>query len=166
MKYPAARAAIDSGHLLAWSHRGWCSLYDLQVQAVRLFTQSEYCHVGIAWAIGDRRFVLEAVSAGVRIFPLSRLLPFYWLPTDGLWTMDAEAFALSKVGERYSKLQAIEAYLGRLTAGADNAWQCAEYAAMVLKVTGHGGLDRDTTPSKLVAAMLARGSPLHLITEG
>ena len=72
-KYSEYRDQIKSGDLLAWSHRGFRSWHDFKVQAVRLFTQSEYSHVGIAWVVGGRVFVIEAVEPRVRIFPLSKL---------------------------------------------------------------------------------------------
>ena len=121
MRYAAARRRIRSGDLLAWSHRGWGSWYDLQIQAVRMFTRSEYCHVGLAWNVGGRMFVLEAVSAGVRIFPLSRLMPCYWLPLAAAWDGTVEEIALAHVGERYSKWQAVLAGLGMLRQGEDRA---------------------------------------------
>ncbi len=164
MRYTAARQKIRSGDLLAWSHRGWGSWYDLQVQAVRVFTRSEYCHVGIAWVVGGRVFVLEAVSAGVRIFPLSRLLPFYWLPLGAAWSETIEEIALSHVGERYSRWQAVLAGLGLLAPGEDRAWQCAEYAGMVLMSAGRD-LDCDWTPSGLVLAAQRQGAPLHYLED-
>jgi len=60
MKYSEVRDTIKSGDLLAWSHRGWRTWYDIKIQAVRFFTQSEFSHVGVAWAVGGRVFVLEA----------------------------------------------------------------------------------------------------------
>lgn len=164
MRYAEARPRIRSGDLLAWSHRGWGSLYDLQVQAVRIFTRSEYCHVGIAWAVGGRAFVLEAVSAGVHIFPLSRLMPCYWLPLGAEWTREAEEFALSHVGERYSKWQAVLAGLHLLAPGADRIWQCAEFACMTLRANGVD-LGARVTPSALVLAAQRRGAAAHYLEE-
>jgi hypothetical protein len=63
MKYEAAREKVKSGDLLAWSHRGWRSWYDIQIQLVRFFTQSEYSHVGIAWVVGGRVHI-PAIKAG------------------------------------------------------------------------------------------------------
>ena len=79
--YANIRQHIKSGDLLAWSHRApwWASLRDCKIALVRLFTRSEYCHVGIAWVLGGRVFVIEAVKPEVRIYPLSKLAPFYWV---------------------------------------------------------------------------------------
>lgn len=153
MIYTEARSKIASGDLLAWSHRGWRSFYDFEVQMVRMFTRSEYCHVGIAWRCAERVFVLEAVQTGVRIFPLSRLAPFYWVPLKVEWTAETEDYALSKVGERYSKVQAVLAFLGLLPPEPDNQWQCVEYVSTVLsQVKQTWVLGVDFTPSKIVRA--------------
>lgn len=154
MNYADARPDILSGHLLAWTHRAWASWYDFQVQMVRAFTQSEYCHVGVAWWVGPRLMVLEAVGTGVRIFPLSRLAPFYWLPIPAVWTPEVEDWALEQVGEPYSKWQALLAGFGLLKAGEDSIWQCAEYAQAVLDAAGLK-LPGKATPSNLVAQAMA-----------
>lgn len=164
MRYDEARDEIRSGDLLAWSHRGWGSWYDFQIQAVRIFTQSEYSHVGIAWVIAGRVFVLEAVGGGVRIMPLSALLPCYWLRLGATWTPAAEAAALGEVGKPYSKLQAIAAFLGRLRAGADGKWQCAEYGWWVLQKLGID-LGETYTPARMVLAAQERGAPLMYLQE-
>lgn len=52
-KYAESRDSIRTGDLLAWSHRGIKSFYDFKVWLVRLFTQSEYTHVGVAGAARD-----------------------------------------------------------------------------------------------------------------
>lgn len=161
MNYADAREKVKGGHLLAWTHRGFRSLYDIQLQIVRAFTRSEYCHVGIAWRVGGRLMVLEAVQTGVRIFPLSRLLPFYWIPVPAVWTPEAEEWALAQVGEPYSKWQAVLAGLGLLKAGEDSIWQCAEYAQAV--ATGAGlVLVGKATPSNLVAEAM-KTSPCWLV---
>lgn len=131
MDYASARPQIKSGDVLAWTHRGWKSFHDLQVQIVRIFTRSEYSHVGISWCVGDRVLVLEAVSSGVRLMPLSMSLPCYWIPL-GVWSEGIEKRALSQLGKPYSRWQAVLGGLGRLRIGADEFWQCAEYVAATL----------------------------------
>jgi hypothetical protein len=49
MQYADIRPQIKSGDLIALHHDDWGSLYDLQIQAVQTFTQSEYCHVAPVW---------------------------------------------------------------------------------------------------------------------
>jgi len=158
-----AREHIRSGDILAWGHDRWGSFYDLKIQLVRMFTRSEYCHVGVAWVIAGRVFVLEAVSAGVRIFPLSRLLPFYWVPLRAAWEDEVEAWALRQVGEPYSQWQAVLAGLGLLKPGADSIWQCAEYAAEVARRAGVN-LGVDVTPTAVVrAAQRLQGAVMHFV---
>ena len=130
-----------------------------------MFTRSEYCHVGIAWCVAGRVFVLEAVGSGVRIFPLSLALPFFLFRLYAPLTRDAEKWALAQVGKPYSKWQAILAGLGLLKAGDDSVWQCAEYAQEVLKRTGVD-LPGDPTPSNIVRQAQERGAPAVYITAG
>ena len=164
MRYSAIRNQIQSGDLLSWSHRGWGSLYDLQIQAIRVVDRTEYTHVGVAWVVAGRVFVIEAVSAGVRLFPLSRLLPFYWQPAGAIWTERAEAFALSHIGDPYSKLQAVRAFFGALKIGADRTWECAELALEILKACGVN-LGHRAVPSDLVREAQRLGMPLFYIDE-
>jgi len=162
MIYSHVRSLIKSGDLLAWSHRGWRSWRDIKIQAVRFFTQSEYSHVGLAWVVGGRVFVLEAVMPLVRIYPLSKLGDFYHLPSTATWTPDVEELALSKVGESYSQWQAIKAFFQPLK--ADATWECAQY---VLEVLACAGIDLGpmATPSAVVLQAQQQGSPCFFINS-
>jgi hypothetical protein len=161
MSYTIHRPSIRSGDLLAWTHRGLHSWYDLEVQLVRLFTRSEYSHVGLAWVVADRVLVLEAVRPKIRIYPLSLLLPCYWLERMWDWSEGDLEFALSKVGERYSRWEAVKSFFGHVAPGLDARWQCAEYAAAVLE---REGLRAEPTPSELVRAAQETGARLTLLT--
>lgn len=162
MIYATARPRIRSGDAILLSHSKWGSWYDLQVMAVRLGQMSEYTHAGVAWVVAGRVFILHAIGAGVSITPLSHELPFYWIPIDR-WTAEAEEWALARVGEPYSKWQAIQAFFGRLKAGADGAWQCAEFAAMALNLAGTPvGYDA-LTPTKLARRLQALDYPIYLV---
>lgn len=163
LTYEAVRGHIKTGDLLAWSHRAWGSWYDLQVQAVRFFTQSEYCHVGVAYTYLDRVLVFEAVGAGVRIFPLSRLVPFYFAPLGLSWNDAAEAFAWSTLGKGYSKWQAIEAHLGVLHAEDDDLWQCAEFAQAIYKRLGLV-MNCKPTPTQIVLAAQDFGAAVRHVS--
>lgn len=165
VKYSEARKDLKSGDLLAWSHERWNSWYDVKIQLVRMFTRSEYCHVGVCWCVSGRVFVLEAVSNGVRIFPLSRLTPFYWISMRSTWESEVEAWALRQVGELYSEWQAVLGGLNLLKPGEDSIWQCAEY---VLEVLRRCGVDLGTiaTPNAVVlSAQRQAGSFLYLVEE-
>jgi len=131
MRYSDARSLIRSGDVLAWTHRGWATWYDWQVQAVRVFTRSEFCHVGLAYRHHGRLFVLESVTPFVRMVPVSNLLGpegLYWLRLNRQMSDIEEGFCFELVGKgRYSKLEAVKAALGAVRAGENDAWECAEY---------------------------------------
>jgi hypothetical protein len=165
MFYIEARHQIKSGDILAWTHKSWNSWYDIQIQIVRFFTQSEYSHVGIAWVIADRVFVIESVQPKIRIYPLSKSLPFYWIPTRTEWTPELEEYALSKVGEGYSKLDGIKSFLGILHNSDNSVWQCAEYVISVLSKAKILDKEVKATPSVVVQALQDSGNPLYLIKE-
>ena len=161
MNYAEARPLIKSGHLLAWTHRSWKSWYDIKVQIVRFFTQSEYSHVALAWVVSGRVFALEAVSSGVRLYPLSRMGEFFHLPLKLLWTDETETYALAHIGDRYSQLEAIRAYFGPVDETND-VWECAEYALQVLKRAGVD-LGSCATPTAVVRAAQMQGATGTLI---
>jgi hypothetical protein len=150
-EYKDLRSTIKSGDIVAWSHNG----------IVRLFTGSEYSHVGTAWVVGERVFVIEAVQPMVRIYPLSKLLPFYHISSLGDWTQEAEEFALSQVGTNYSVMDAIRSYFGKIS--PDGNWQCAELAAAIAKLNGVD-LGENYRPSAIVKKALTMGGSLTLLT--
>jgi hypothetical protein len=158
--YAAQRHEIKSGDLLAWSHRKWGSLYDIKIQAVRLFTMSEYSHVGIAWVVSGRVFVIEAVEPMVRIYPLSKLGSFYHIPLGAEWSPDTEAAAISHVGAEYRQLEAIEMYFRDWKPGV-----VSECAALVLEVCAQGGiyLGRRATPDAVVREAQRLGHPTYYL---
>lgn len=163
LSYNQARTQIKSGDLLAFSHFGWSTWHDIKVQAVRMFTRSEYSHVGIAWVECNRVFVLEAVMPVVRIFPLSKLGEFYWMPTPtNYWNLEVEEQALSIVGEEYSQLQAVQSYFEQPE--LDKKWQCCEYAREILRYGGYDELlDVKPTPSNIVKAAQEAGFGFQLV---
>lgn len=165
MNYADARVHINTGDLLAWSHYDWDSWYDLQVQAVRIGTASEYCHVGLAWVFAGRVWVIESVAPVVRVVPLSNLLEqgFYWLPIPPNMSGSELEFAFSKVGKgRYSKVQAVAAQLNLLDVGADDLWECAEFVIAARRLSGVD-LGPKATPSAVVKRAQELGSACHFI---
>jgi hypothetical protein len=159
MHYTDTREKIQSGDVLAWTHRQWDTLTDLQSQAVRIATMSEYSHIGIAWVIAGRVFVLEAVGSGVRIFPLSRAGAFYWMPR-AIWDDEKEQVALLHVGEPYSKIDAIRSFFGA-SDPTDGMWFCSEYVCVVL------GLDVEKqTPAEVIRYLQdVEGLILHSVQQ-
>lgn len=162
MKYQDVRGTIKSGDMIAWSHRPWKTFYDVQIQCVRIVTQSEYCHVGTTWVVGGRVFVIEAVTPKVRIFPLSKLLPCYLLPSENEMTSESEDFALAQVGKDYSKLKAIQSLWSKLA--MDDLWQCAELVIEVGKLSGND-FGEESTPAKVVQKALENGSKVIWLQE-
>lgn len=134
MEYLEARPLIRSGDLLAFSHGDWKTLNGIKVNLVRMFTMSTYSHVGIAWVVAGRVFILEAVKPKVRIYPLSLSGDFAWIPLDTPWTPETEQYAMERVGADYSELQAIRAFWEPLQAG--DVSECAAYVREVLKRDG------------------------------
>lgn len=165
LTYPQARNQFADGDLIALSHYNWASFYDLQVQAVRFFTQSEYAHVGIILNFGGRVWVVESVTPKIRLVPLSYFAKegFYHVQLNKPMSNPELEFMLSKVGKgEYSKWQAIMAQLSRLHIGADDMWECAEF---VIASRALSGVDLGTkaTPSGVVQYALENGASLRLI---
>jgi hypothetical protein len=160
VKYSDARPRIKSGDLLAFSHGDWKTWSGIKVNFVRIFTRSTYSHVGIAWVVGGRVFVLEAVKPKTRIFPLSQSGDFYLLPMFAPWREETEEFALTNIGVSYSELTAMKAFFGPLASG--NVQECAAYAREVLKCDGIdlGELSR---PDSVVQAAMELGAEILFV---
>ena len=165
MNYAKARETIKTGDLLAWSHGGWGSWRDIQVNLVRVFTRSEYSHVGLAWVANGRVFIIEAVGTGVRIFPLSRELPFYWVQKPSPLTQEAIEFLFARIGAPYSKWQAILAGIGALANGQDDRWQCAELVLSALALDDDGFGDINATPTAVVKEAMRQWGAIQLVEE-
>lgn len=150
MKYEQARELIKDGDVLAWSHRATPlkSWYDFKVWAVRLFQASEYTHVGIALRFGGRVFVLESVTGGIRIMPLSKCLPCYLISCNEPFTEADVERAMSVCGEPYSNFEAIRGLFNDTDSG-DGKWQCSEFVKWAKR------LPCKATPSAVVNHLLA-----------
>lgn len=158
--YLKIRSTIKSGDVLVWTNRKIEKLSDITLQVIRLFTKSEYVHVGTAWVVEDRIFVIEAAIPLVRIYPLSALLPFYLISTNAAWSKETENFALSVVGEKYSIKQAIMSLVKK--PNLDDNWQCAELVHEILLKDGID-LGNSYTPSDIVYNALRNSYTLKLI---
>lgn len=129
MKYSDARPRITTGDLIAFEHTS-----SLAGKLIHMVTQSVFTHVACAWAVADRVYVFEAVQPRVRVFPLSKLVPFYWCPVPNWLNEDAFEFAHSLVGDRYSIMDCIRAITGDTT--PNNRWQCAELYRAIQRKNG------------------------------
>ena len=152
MKYSDARSTIKSGDLLAWSHRGFGTWHDIKIQIVRIATRSEYSHVGVAWVVGGRVFVIEAVQPLVRIYPLSKLGSFYHIPLGALWRPETEEIALAHIGGPYSQLDAVKAFFRPL--GKSVVTECAALVLNILRADGIDLGDRATPDAVVYQAQL------------
>ena len=161
LDYENIRPFINTGDLVAFTHRGWKSWSDIESQIVRMATRSEYSHVGLLWETNDRVFVIEAVIPEIRIFPLSNFTEFYILNRHIDMSKEAEDYMLSKIGGKYSKLEAIKGYFGK-TKGDEN-WQCAELVNSVYRRDGILLPGKDTPTDVVRGAMEKYGWKLQLI---
>lgn len=165
MKYAAIRNRIQSGDLIALTHTKWGSLYDLQVQVVRTVQQSEYSHIGIAYVMGGRVWLIESVDPLIRMVPLSNLADegFYLIPTESPISYAELIFALSEIGVgRYSKWEAIKAFFHKIAIGKNAVWECAEFVIACRKLSGVN-LGNVATPSAVVQVAQEAGAPLYFI---
>lgn len=151
--YEEHRNQIKSGDLLIWDKGSGSLISNFLINLVRFFTRSEYGHVGIAWKVNKRLFVIEAVIPHVRIIPLSSKDVFYHVPMSIEWSEESESFLLSKVGLEYSIIDCINAYIGR-TSTDMNKWQCAELACEFYRYSGID-IKRAYEPGLLVKTILA-----------
>jgi hypothetical protein len=170
MQYEDARPLIQSGDLLAWSHRSWASWYDLKVQAVRIFTRSEYCHLALAMVFGGRVWCIESVMPVIRIVPLSNLVGadgFYWVPMHKPMSAAEAEFALSKVSlGKYSQIEAMRAALAPLPDDnkGDDRWECARFAIECRRKSGVELGPIDTPDAGVLAAQNRYSAPVFHIT--
>lgn len=173
MKYSDYRNNIKAGDVIATSHRAkwYGSWYDFKIAVVRAVTQSEYSHVGLVVNWGSRLMVLEAVEPFVRIYPLSNIVneagEFYHVPIPhkiDLTGSGAFDYALGKVGQSYSQIDAMRSIFTRLK--DDARWECAEYVQSCLKVAGMDITDGiKSTPTDVVLALMRLGAGCILVTK-
>jgi len=155
MDYEQSRSEMRSGDLVAWGGGHSDGFFSTFVEkAIRMFTMSEYHHVGILWCIGQRVFVVEAVYPKVRIYPLSKRGSFYHLPMAITWTDKHEESILRTVGDPYSVVQAIVSLFG--SPNKDKQWQCAEYASHFYKLSGYDLEETGYTPGRIVSELMRR----------
>ena len=155
--YKDVRRNIKSGDLLAWSTERIRSVRDVALKLIQRATNSPYDHVGIGWATDKRVFTIEATPPHVRVFPLSRARPFYWIPVGLEWKVKYLDYLTRHVGEPYSYKEVIAAYFGFNK--KDDKWQCAEFTRYFYHRVGLS-LDFGYTPGTIVEAMLR-----HLNTQ-
>lgn len=160
MKYEDMRDTIRSGDLLSFNHGDWKSWSGIKTMIVHMATRSTYSHVAIAWRVGGRVMVLEAVKPKLRIFPLSLSGNFYITPTNAPWKYDTEEYALSKIGVDYSEINAVIADFKKLPDG--DVSECAAYVREILLRDGIY-LGDISTPEAVTLAAQRRGFPTQYV---
>ncbi|MGJ3501130.1 hypothetical protein [Piscirickettsia salmonis] len=137
---------LSSGDVIAYRGNSIIS------SIVRWWTESPYSHIGVIWKIKDQLFFVEAlIFKGVRIIPIEKLPADYEvIKTQVTLLGEAEAFILQHLADDYSLIDAIRAGLG-LKQNNSKGWQCAEFAAQILKRCGLRLPERENlTPIELI----------------
>lgn len=166
MKYEDFVKVAKAGDIIAVSHQTWSSIPDIESQIVRVVTESEFSHVAVVLENdGITPRILEAVVPTVTVNPVSRYLDygFYHIATPNKPMTEAERqYGLSKVGQGYSKYEAVEGDLDLLDIGADALWQCSE---LTIAMRRFSGLDMGpkATPAAVVQKALALGCTLQFV---
>lgn len=157
MDYQTARNQIRSGDLLAWRGRGPVSWL------IRHVSGGAHTHVGVAWWLHGRLFILEArEGVGVQIRAASAALSFDWIKTGAVWTERVEQYALSKLGKPYSYIDALQAGLGFPL--NQDGYICSEYAAELFRrMDARSALLFSPTPTDLVQFWLDQGASLRSV---
>lgn len=160
MKYADARPLIKTGDCLIFSNRSWNGFWNWLAQLVRLADRTEYSHVGMAWCEDGRVWVIEATRFGLYPQLLSRRNEdFYWIrAADSLEGAKLDAI-LERVGDRYGWMDAVRGWLGRLVAGQNDSWQCAEFYAWARGLP----VEVRLTPSSLISYLMRTDGPMQLV---
>ena len=176
--YADVRSRIKDCDILLYRGRSWES------RLIRLVTGAPYSHAGLALWWRDRLMVLEAVSRGVVVTPLSRNVRRYdgrveWFscsePLSDATRAHMAEYAQKELGKDYSTWDTILLGLRRFfrTAGAgtDRPTRrrklfCSLYVAAVYNAAGldlkRGTSDRFTAPGDLASSpLLRRVAVLH-----
>jgi len=142
--------------MLIWDHKlTWKKpLYDLQIWLVKTFTQSSYSHVGVAYWVNNRLFTIDATGIGVALRPLSEDKPDFLLRRPKQLSEVSIDWSFQKIGQHYSKWQAIMAYLGKLKGGSDSKWECAEFVNLTYRTDEEHF--NSLTPSKIIDEAMSK----------
>lgn len=151
------RSEIKSGDLIAWT-----SLSSFYLKIVRLFTFSEYTHVGVAIVDEDGTIhVVEATRPKVEMNKLDKRMPIYHIPMNVDMTKEAVDLLQSYVGKKYSVLQAALSYINVYI--DDDKWYCTELAYDFYNKLGYEFKKR-LTPTKFIKEAVSKyGKELNYI---
>lgn len=156
MKYSECRLLIESGDVLAWSEGGPpTSWRNIQLSLVKMGTMSQFNHVGMAYVLAGRVFVIEAVVPIIRIYPLSKEVPFYFVKTPFRLGLEHEEKLLQRVGLPYSKWEAIKSAFSKDTDGM-SVWECAKLVNQTLIDFDPGFQDIHDTPGSTIEYLMTK----------
>jgi hypothetical protein len=142
MKYAEARDLINDGDILLYGNDG-----TLISRVISWWTKSEFTHVGMAYRLGQRIFVIEAYPGqGVRMEPLSLRIPKKVKRMGFVWTDLADGIAMNDMMKPYSKWEASLAGLGFRTKDSNGRYICTKYVAEICKALGFE-FECDYTPA-------------------
>jgi uncharacterized protein YycO len=163
MKYDVIRPQIKTGDILAWSHRGWGTWYDFQIQMIRMFTRSDFCHVAIAYVEHDRVFAFEAVGSGIRMNPLSNDIPFYWVRTTEEILPETISWAFKQIGKKYqSKWKMVLDFFRESPKSDNDRYQCSQLV-IAFRDQNKNPLTDICTPDAVVNECWDRYDSVHFV---
>lgn len=153
---PCSNSEIKSGDLIAWTGSSFLG------KLVRVFTMSEYSHVGIVVEEADGLYVIEAARPVVRKSKLTGREPMYHIPLDVDFTPEAYVRLHASVGDKYSMLQAALSFIGLYI--DDRKWYCTELAYDFYVNSANFAINKRLTPTEFVSEMLNKyGSQINYI---
>lgn len=139
---------IRSGDLIAWTKsNGFFN------NIIRLFTLSEYTHVGIAVVEDDGVYVVEAIRPRTAKSRLDVKVPFYHIPMGVDFSTDDYNLLHEYIGKRYSTLQAALSWINVHI--DDDKWYCTELAYDFYSKLGLH-FNKKLTPTKFIKQAITK----------
>jgi hypothetical protein len=156
--YSDVRDKLQSGDVAFFSSHN--TIGDM---LVKLGTMSQFSHVGTIFRLEGRVFLLEAsLAGGIRMVPLTLRLPDYVFQT-GIkypWNPRSEKIALAHIMEKYSKWEALRAWLGDKEG---RGWICTKYTADVADAQGYHFPDKHQVPQVFFDQLIEDNIPfIHI----
>lgn len=143
---------IKTGDIVVFSATKIKDISSFFSYIVRLFTMSEYNHIGVVWVTNGRHFVIEAQIPEVKITPLKNMGEFYHIPMDLIVNEEHLELLFEKIGEPYSMFEAVRAYFKKNNTDNHN-WICVElidYFLFIMDVK----IGKIYTPSDVVRKLI------------
>ena len=129
--YSEYRDKIKDGDILFYSCDG-----SLTSKIVSKWTKSEYTHVGMAYTIGNRVFVIESYpGVGVRMVPMSLRIPHTVVSMGFVWNDNADVVAMNNMMKPYGWLDLVKAAFG-WKIFSSKGFICTEYVVDIAKTLG------------------------------